>query len=115
MVAVSPGKMVVKVDRRFGISEALRVRQTIEQIGPVRDVEIDFSSADPIEDPALLVIADLMKSRQECRFRLTGLTMHRRRLLRYMGVADRSSAPDLEPSSTSCGAWSLVPISRSDS
>lgn len=100
MMAIAAGKMVVQIDHRFGVSEALRIRETLERIGPVREVVIDFSPAIVVEDAALLVIADLMKGDEGARIRVRGLTHHRRRLLRYMGapgVAGRPESSDADP------------------
>jgi hypothetical protein len=92
MVAVVEGKMLIKIEQRFGISEAQRVRDTVERIAPVREVVIDFSGSN-VEDAALLVVADLIKSNPACRVRLGGLSRHRRRLLRYMGAPESAEQP----------------------
>ncbi len=87
MMAVHAGTLVVKVDRRFGVAEAVRVRETVDRVAPLREVRIELGGS-VIEDTALLVIAELMKAHPGCRFELGGLTHHGRRLLRYMGAPE---------------------------
>ncbi len=95
MVAVNSGKMMIEVDRRFGLPEALRLRETVERLAPLREVVLEFGAAAAVEDAALLIVAELMRAMPQCRFRLTGLTHHRRRLLRYIGAPETGlgSAP----------------------
>jgi hypothetical protein len=88
MVELGRGMVTFKIEKRFGIADAERVRSTLEQIAPVREVVLDFTGATLVEDAALLVVANLMKSSPGCRFRLDGLTHHRRRMLAYMGVRE---------------------------
>lgn len=86
MMAAEAGTTFVRIEKRFGIAEAHRLREALEPLAPLRDVRIDFRAADGVDDAALAVVAELLTRSPGCRFRLEGLTQHKRRLLRYMGV-----------------------------
>ncbi len=86
MMHAQAGTTYVRIEKRFGVGEARRLRDALESLRPIRQVAIDFSVAEHVEDAALSEIAQLMASSPECRFRLHGLTHHKRRLLRYMGA-----------------------------
>lgn len=89
MLAAESGTTFVRVEKRFGLEEARRLRATLKLLAPVRRVSIDFSAAQQIDDASLSEVAQMLADDPGCRFDLEGLTHHRRRLLRYMGVADR--------------------------
>jgi anti-anti-sigma regulatory factor len=85
-VAARSGTTFVRVERRFDVVEAHRLRDAITLFAPVNHVSIDFSGAGAIDDTALPVLAQVLLSHPDSRFSLYGLTHHHRRLLRYMGV-----------------------------
>ncbi len=86
MMEVEAGTTYVRVEKRFGLAEARRLREALETLGPIRRIAIDFSGAEHVEDAALSEIAQMMAVTPECRFHLSGLTHHKRRLLRYIGT-----------------------------
>ncbi len=94
MMEAGAGTTYVRIEKRFGVDEARRLREALESLRPIRQVSIDFSVAEHVEDAALSEVAQMMAVSPECRFRLAGLTHHKRRLLRYMGAPAPGAAPD---------------------
>lgn len=94
MMQAAAGTTFVRIEKRFGLDEARRLREALEALRPIRQVSIDFSGAEHVEDAALSELARLMVVSPECRFRLAGLTHHKRRLLRYMGAPADAPARD---------------------
>ncbi len=86
MMQAAAGTTFVRIEKRFGLDEARRLREALETLKPIRQVAIDFSVAEHVEDAALSELAQMMVVSPECRFRLAGLTRHKRRLLQYMGA-----------------------------
>lgn len=92
MIAAQSGTTFVRIEKRFGTSEAKRLRDMLALIAPIRHITIDFTNAEHIEDAALSVVAQMLTTNPEARFRLEGLNHHRRRLLGYMGVREPGQA-----------------------
>jgi hypothetical protein len=86
-VSAERGTTFVRVDRPFDVAEAHTLREALALFAPVKDVVIDFSRARVVEDAALPVLAEILAALTGARVVLRGLTLHQRRLLRYIRPA----------------------------
>ena len=93
-IAAEAGTTVVKVDRNFDVAEATTVRDALSLFAPVQRVTIDFRGAASIQDAALPIVAEILKTHAQACVILLGLSRHHQCLLRYMGVrwAERAVA-----------------------
>jgi hypothetical protein len=83
-ISTEAGTVLVRVERRFDVAEAHRVREALACFAPVEDLAFDFASA-TIDDAALLLLAGILHEHPRSRFVLRGLTKHHRRVLGYIG------------------------------
>lgn len=61
------------------------LQQAIEAAGPLSQMLIDFSALQRCDYPALMKLASVLSSVNNCEIALTGITSHQARILRYLG------------------------------
>jgi hypothetical protein len=88
---------VVRLDGRFGLSQARSLEELLAMFRPVPRVVIDFGKVREIDDAAVATLAHTLDAYPESHVSFQGLSRHLRRLLRYVGVDARSGDSRREP------------------
>jgi anti-anti-sigma regulatory factor len=80
------GKVTIRVTGALDSEAALLVRERIIAALTGATVAIDLTQAQPVQDSALAVLAELMRAAGNGQLSLRGLGTHQERILGYMGV-----------------------------
>lgn len=91
LASAAPHRVVVTSS--FDVAEAARVAHVIGEHAGVREVEIDFSRAQHVQDYALALLLHALRRFPSARIRARGLCQHAARLLSYLGVDPETLAP----------------------
>lgn len=91
----SPGNFLVRLNGRFGPNEARELQQVLASAPGSAHFTLDFTRVREYQDLAIGALADAMTS-CAATVNLRGLAMHQRRVLRYLGVAENTPAPEID-------------------
>lgn len=86
-VHVTPGAVVVRFGKRFAVTEAERVAETLSTFAAVADITLDFSEVRQFEEAAFGPVARALTAKDDARLSVRGLSRHQLRMLEYLGVA----------------------------
>lgn len=77
---------LVRLDGRFDSVQARALEELLSMFRPIQHVVIDFAGVREADDAAVAGLARTLGGFPESRFTFRGLSLHLRRVLRYVGV-----------------------------
>jgi hypothetical protein len=83
--------LLYRFERRFGPAEARALVKTLAAADPGSHVTLDFSDVREFEDVAVGALAEALTGCTRDLVDLRGLSLHQRRMLRYLGTSRPAS------------------------
>ena len=86
-VQAIPGGVAVRIGRRFGPEQARELERRLRLLAPIQRLIVDFAAAAEVDDAAIGVLVQVIGRGLAGHVELRGLSLHQRRMLRYLGVS----------------------------
>ena len=83
------GELSVLLGVTFHAKDAERLRDAIGALGPSSRLTVDFSNVHDSQDVALAMLVDSVVDMPPGKVALRGLTLHQKRLLKYLGIPEK--------------------------